>query len=187
MYLFGDTLPDDLIDDELEPLAEGSAFVDLTTAGTADAVPAFQWPILPKPWVRKNSFAAKYPSGKQHGALDMGTAGDTVRAAAPGSVSLARDTGDARGKAVVLNLGGGWEIRHYHLASITVSKGQAVTTGLPLGVVGATGLPRNNPHLHFEVRRNGAFFDPTPYLVEPGGLDAVALATLGAGLWWVLN
>ena len=135
------------------------------TAPPSDTtVPAFTWPIAGKPWTRKNSFIALYPSGKQHNALDMGKDGDTVTATAAGRVTLARNTHDARGIACVIDLGNGWEVRHYHLASLAVSAGDQILSGTVIGIVGATGLPKNNPHLHFEVRKNGAPVDPMTLL-----------------------
>jgi len=174
----------DIVYDETEPVDELT--VQLAAQATASPAPALVWPIQPIPWVRKNSFLAKYPSGKQHGALDMGKAGDIVLATAAGKVTLARDTGDARGKAVVLDLGDGWEIRHYHLDSFSVAKGDLVTQGQQIGVVGRTGLPAGSgAHLHFELRHNGAFVDPTPLLPAAGGLAGLVL--IAGFAWFVLG
>jgi hypothetical protein len=73
---------EDFVFDEVEPVDELT--VQPVAQGLSPQAPALAWPIQPVPWVRKNSFLAKYPSGKQHGALDMGKAGDVVLAAAAG-------------------------------------------------------------------------------------------------------
>lgn len=155
-----------VIDDEPDYPEEIVTELSAMPVGGAAAAPAFAWPIASPSYVRRNSFAAKMPSGKPHGALDMGAGGDAVLATAAGKVVLARDTKDARGRAVVLDLGNGWEVRHYHLASFAVARGDEVVQGQQIGVVGATGLPKNNPHLHFEVRRGGVAIDPVTLLPE---------------------
>jgi murein DD-endopeptidase MepM/ murein hydrolase activator NlpD len=50
-----------------------------------------------------------------------------------------------------------------HLSSIDVQLGEHVADGAVLGLVGATG-DATGPHLHFEVRVDGAAVDPLPHL-----------------------
>ena len=49
-----------------------------------------------------------------------------------------------------------------HMSSLTVSAGQTVSQGDVIGYVGSTGWS-NGPHLHFEVRIDGATTDPLAY------------------------
>ena len=51
------------------------------------------------------------------------------------------------------------ETVYAHLSQINVQQGQSVTQGQTIGLVGATGWA-TGPHLHFEVRVNGAQEDP---------------------------
>lgn len=81
--------------------------------------------------------------------------GDTVVAAAGGTVSVVRDLGDTSyGKYVVIDHGGGWTTYYAHLNSWSVSVGQSISKGQKVGYVGSTG-GSTGPHLHFEERLNG--------------------------------
>jgi len=63
------------------------------------------------------------------------------------------------GKSVVLDHGGGIISMYFHLEKILVQKGQILTKGEVLGLVGSTGRA-TGPHLHLGVRVNGARVDP---------------------------
>jgi murein DD-endopeptidase MepM/ murein hydrolase activator NlpD len=64
---------------------------------------------------------------------------------------------------VVIDHGGGLATAYAHLSSYATSSGQLVTVGQTIGYVGCTGHCFG-PHLHFEVRVNGAAVDPLGYL-----------------------
>ena len=63
------------------------------------------------------------------------------------------------GQTVILDHGQGLYSYFAHLSEFKVEKGQHVSSGDVLGLVGATGRV-TGPHLHWAVRLNGALVDP---------------------------
>ncbi len=82
-----------------------------------------------------------------------GVRGTPVRAAANGTVIVARGSGwnGGYGVYVVIMHDNGSQTLYSHMGSIVVSPGQQVSSGQIIGYVGSTGLS-TGPHLHFEVR-----------------------------------
>ncbi|TET15076.1 MAG: hypothetical protein E3J77_02920 [Actinobacteria bacterium] len=88
--------------------------------------------------------------------------GTLVKAADGGQVIQAGYFG-GYGNSVMLYHGGGFATWYAHLSSINVSIGQFVQRGQVIGLIGSTGWT-TGPHLHFEVRINGAPQNPRAYL-----------------------
>lgn len=82
-----------------------------------------------------------------------GVRGTPVRAAANGTVIVARGSGwnGGYGVYVVIMHANGSQTLYSHMRNIVVSPGQQVSSGQVIGYVGSTGLS-TGPHLHFEVR-----------------------------------
>lgn len=98
-------------------------------------------------------------ASRLHAGLDLAAPyGSAVVARAPGRVVAAGWIG-GYGNCVVIDHGGGVQTRYGHLSRIAVGLGQAVEPGALLGAVGSTGLS-TGPHLHYEVRVNGAAINP---------------------------
>ena len=99
-----------------------------------------------------------------HPGIDLPAAtGTPVRAAAVGHVTFAGPTVGGYGNLVIVKGAGGVATMYAHLSRILAYKGEAVTVGSLLGLVGASG-ETTGPHLHFEVRIRGAAVDPLPAL-----------------------
>ena len=98
-----------------------------------------------------------------HAGIDIGAGyGAKIMSAEAGTVvSAGSMTG--YGNVVVIDHGGGISTLYAHQASVAVSGGQSVQRGQTIGYVGSTGYS-TGPHLHFEVRVNGAPVDPMGYL-----------------------
>lgn len=101
--------------------------------------------------------------GRMHEGVDIAVGtGVPIGSAGPGTVIVAGWVG-GYGNMVVVAHGGGLSTAYGHMSRISVSTGQQVSTGTVLGAVGCTGHCFG-PHVHFEVRVNGAAVDPIPYL-----------------------
>ena len=113
------------------------------------------------------TFALEPPLGQYkhfHTGIDIAAAyGTPVLAAADGLVVAVRHTTVGYGNYVIVAHGGGYFTLYAHLADTQVVEGQHVVRGQLVGDEGATGLA-TGPHLHFELRYNGAVIDPLAYL-----------------------
>lgn len=95
-------------------------------------------------------------NGAGHNAIDMGIpSGTAVLSALSGTVQGTGNTDLVRGcysygKWVLIRHGNGLDTLYAHLSSISVSKGQSVSTGSIIGYSGMTGYA-TGPHLHFGV------------------------------------
>lgn len=66
------------------------------------------------------------------------------------------------GYVVMVDHGKGYETLYAHCSRLSVTAGQKVNAGKVIAYVGRTGVA-TGPHLHFEVRKNGAFKNPLRY------------------------
>ena len=87
--------------------------------------------------------------------------GTPVHATADGTVVSAASS-RTTGNTVRISHAGGYETVYCHLESMDVRAGQRVRAGAKLGTVGMSGQAFA-PHLHYEVRRDGAAADPVGY------------------------
>lgn len=88
--------------------------------------------------------------------------GTTVRAAAGGVVITAKYL-NSYGNAVIIDHGNGLSTVYAHNSKLLVSAGDVVSSGQAISQVGSTGDSTGN-HLHFEVRINGQYTNPIPYV-----------------------
>jgi murein DD-endopeptidase MepM/ murein hydrolase activator NlpD len=89
--------------------------------------------------------------------------GTPVSAARAGRVLTAGYVADGYGKRIVLDHGAGEQTLYAHLSAVLVGPGAQVAAGALIGRVGSTGFS-TGPHLHFEIRVNGAAINPEPAL-----------------------
>ena len=98
-----------------------------------------------------------------HAGEDIGApSGTSILAADSGIATVIPDNGNGYGNYIIINHGGGRTTLYAHMSGFAVSNGATVTQGQVIGYVGSTGNS-TGPHLHFEVRINGATTDPKSY------------------------
>lgn len=126
----------------------------------AQAAPAFQLPFpCGQTWNGDSDNSSAHQSWEidfNRGSSATADLGDTVVAAADGTVRTAANQGSANGygNLVKIEHAGGYFTFYAHLSSMAVTQGQTVSRGQSIGALGNTSRPGNNisPHLHYEVR-----------------------------------
>jgi murein DD-endopeptidase MepM/ murein hydrolase activator NlpD len=105
------------------------------------------------------------PTRHFHTGIDIAASyGTPIGAADTGIVSFVNwGWGGGYGNYVVITHGNGYATLYAHLSAISVSVNQAVQRGQTIGAEGSTGFS-TGPHLHFEIRLNGAYQDPLAFL-----------------------
>jgi murein DD-endopeptidase MepM/ murein hydrolase activator NlpD len=129
-------------------------------AAEVKAGPAIVWPA-------PGHVTSPFGGRRHHPGIDINAAtGDPVTASGAGTVLLAgmAPAGySGYGNVVLIEHSGGIATLYAHLSRVDVAIGQPVRQGQQIGAVGMTGMA-TGPHLHFEVRINGAPQDPVPWL-----------------------
>ncbi len=121
------------------------------------------WPVngpITSPFCERRAWEACHPG------IDIGVpSGTPIRAAAAGRVALLQSEGASGGYGnyTCIQHTGALSTCYAHQSRFAVSLGQSVSQGQVIGYSGCTGLCFG-PHLHFEVRINGAVTNPLNYL-----------------------
>lgn len=100
---------------------------------------------------------------KLHTGTDIGAPLGTPFIAANDGVVVKAGLNNAYGNMVMINHGGGVSTLYAHGSEILVQVGQEVKRGEEVLKVGSTGYS-TGPHAHFEVRINGQYVNPIPYI-----------------------
>jgi murein DD-endopeptidase MepM/ murein hydrolase activator NlpD len=126
-------------------------------------VGSFAWPV-------KGTILSRFgpgESGAKNNGIDISApAGTPIRAAADGVVAYAGDKVAVFGGLVLLNHGSSWVSAYGHAARVDVVRGQKVTKGQVIGLVGDTGYA-SKPKLHFELRKDRVPINPMGQLPPP--------------------
>jgi murein DD-endopeptidase MepM/ murein hydrolase activator NlpD len=124
----------------------------------------FMWPVA---GYLKSGFGMRYHPilgyRRMHSGIDIVAPSGTLVKAADGGEIIQAGYDGGYGNSIMVYHGGGFATWYAHLSRILVSPGQTVERGQVIGLVGSTGLS-TGPHLHFEVRINGAAQNPLAYL-----------------------
>lgn len=104
-------------------------------------------------------------SGKKssHTGIDMACpTGTPIYASMSGTVQVA-GWHNSYGNYVIIKHKDGYQTLYGHMSKILTTKGEKVTQGQKIGLVGSTGYS-TGPHLHFTVYKNGTLVDPLTLL-----------------------
>ena len=105
-------------------------------------------------------------SPRGHSGLDIAAPeGTPIVAAEAGEVLKAYWNQEGYGGLIIIAHPSGYETWYGHLDSFDVEKGQQVSRGEQIGLMGSTGFSTGS-HLHFEVRQDGQLCDPLTFLDE---------------------
>jgi murein DD-endopeptidase MepM/ murein hydrolase activator NlpD len=132
-----------------------------TTALIAEPTPSasgFVWPVSGSV---TSAFGMRW--GRMHQGIDVAAPSGTPIVASAAGVVISAGWMGGYGNLVVIDHGGGLATAYAHMSGFAVGGGQSVAQGEVIGYVGCTGTCYG-PHVHFEVRVNGAAADPLGYL-----------------------
>ena len=102
---------------------------------------------------------------KLHTGVDISAPMGASFIAANDGIVVKAGMNSAYGNMVMINHGGGISTLYAHGSQILVEVGQSVKRGDEVLKVGSTGYS-TGPHAHFEVRVNGQYTDPMPYITS---------------------
>ena len=127
---------------------------------------SFTWPCPASGRITSGFGGRKSPTkgaSSNHQGIDISApTGTSIVAAAAGEVVIATYSSSA-GNYVMISHGGGVYTVYMHASSLLVSQGQSVKKGQIIAKVGSTGYSTGS-HLHFGVRVNGSYVNPTKYV-----------------------
>lgn len=104
---------------------------------------------------------------KKHNGVDLtAPIGTPVYATRSGKVSYVGYQAGGAGNYINITHDNGFISTYMHLDSYIVKSGQYVTIGQLIGYCGNTG-GSTGPHLHFGIKKNGAWVNPADYLKLP--------------------
>lgn len=102
---------------------------------------------------------------KRHNGIDIvAPYGDRVYASADGVITDASYNRDYGNKITIAHADG-FASTYAHLSAIHVRKGDNVSRGQVVGLVGNTGGRCKGTHMHFEIIKDGIARDPKPFMI----------------------
>jgi murein DD-endopeptidase MepM/ murein hydrolase activator NlpD len=138
--------------------SSGDGSTDTSPSPAPSSSTSFIWPVSGP---ITSPFGMRW--GTLHPGIDIGVpTGTPIHAAAAGKVIYCGWM-SGYGNLVMIDHGGGLATLYGHQSQIAVSCDQSVSQGDVIGYSGCTGFC-TGPHVHFEIRVNGAPVDPLGYL-----------------------
>ena len=146
---------------EVESAALAARIQSAQSSSASTSTPSSSGLVWPVSGPVTSGFGMRW--GRMHTGIDIAVpTGTPVLASASGTVVYAGWM-SGYGNLVAVDHGGGLSTSYAHNSSVLVSVGQHVEQGDVVSISGSTGHS-TGPHVHFEVRVNGAPVDPLLYL-----------------------
>lgn len=127
---------------------------------------SFTWPCPASSRITSGFGGRSSPTegaSSNHKGIDIGAStGSNIVAAADGEVVVSTYSYSA-GNYVMINHGGGVYTVYMHASKLLASVGDTVKKGQVIAKVGSTGYS-TGPHLHFGIRVNGTYVNPSQYV-----------------------
>ena len=137
-----------------------------STTTTSTGSSSLRWPCPASGRITSGYGNRKSPTAgasSNHKGIDISAStGSSIVAADGGTVSIATYSYSA-GNYVVINHGNGLSTVYMHCSQLLVSAGDTVKAGQTIAKVGSTGYSTGS-HLHFAVRKNGSYVNPSSYV-----------------------
>ncbi|PYZ96230.1 hypothetical protein CR205_17885 [Alteribacter lacisalsi] len=153
----GEITDSSMINEEVTEEPEDRIVVE----GTAPAADELEWPAV-------GGYISSYQGprwGSYHKGIDIARPSSHEILAAHGGTVTSAQYENGYGNTVRIENSSGMETVYAHLDSMGVSKGDSVSRGDELGIMGETGTA-TGVHVHFEVYEDGELKDPMDYLDE---------------------
>lgn len=123
-------------------------------------------PVMGKPSITSPFGRRVHPVTNKvhnHNGVDFGVARGTLVFSPANGVVANVWVDDTCGRGVKISHADGYETLYCHLDNVVVSVGDNVSAGCQIAVSGNTGRS-TGPHLHYAIKKDGTFIDPTALL-----------------------
>lgn len=150
----------DLKTNDFKVLLKG---LEVKSSNEAAAIPSL-YPVEGGRVTSRYGYRKDPYSGRRefHKGYDIGAArGTPIKATADGKVKFSGRNGSF-GKMITIKHKDGYETRYAHADKLLLKKGAMVRRGDVIALVGSSGRS-TGPHLHYEVRKNGASLNPKSF------------------------
>ena len=143
--------------------SDSSEGTSSSASGSGSSTGSFIWPA---PHTHSITSYMEWRWGRMHNGIDIAGGGDygqPIIASDGGTVVFSGNDGGGYGNYVMIDHGNGYMTVYGHASELACSTGEYVSQGQTIAYIGSTGNS-TGPHLHFEIRLNGEYMDPTNYV-----------------------
>ena len=148
------------------PKDNGKSSSSVSAPASSKGTGSLSWPLPASDYITSGFGHRESPTAgasSNHQGIDIGASTGSSITAADGGTVITASYSSSAGNYVVISHGNGLSTVYMHCSKLLVSEGDTVSKGQTIAKVGSTGYS-TGPHLHFGVRKNGSYVDPTDYV-----------------------